>query len=93
MGHWENARNFRRNIRVLRERRRRLLTRTERVLFWAFAMAPTALTFGAVILMIKGGSKAIGIPLLLLGLLLMAMPGGLILQAKVRRRESRARRD
>jgi hypothetical protein len=88
MGTREDIRNFPRNWRRLRERERRVLTRGERIFAWSFSLLPAPLVFVAVILMLHGVSKAIGIPMILVALVMMAVPVTPILGARVRRREA-----
>lgn len=84
--------NFTRLMRRNREERGKLLTRRERMLGMTLACAPAPVVLIGLILLLSGGSRAVGIALLILGLLLMATPISPILRAKVRRREARARR-
>jgi hypothetical protein len=89
MEHWENIKNLPSNMRILRERRRRRMTRAERIVGWSLAMLPPILVFAAVLLLLDGGSRALGIGLLVLGLVMMSIPVAPILGARVRRREAR----
>lgn len=79
--------------RRLRELRREQLTQPERMLlwtvFWAAAIGPTSLIVAGVLLLLRGGPHALGIALLLLGLVVMAVPTGPLLQAWGRRRATR----
>jgi hypothetical protein len=93
VGALEDIKNFPGNVRRHREERRRLLTRGERIFGWAFSVLPPPLVLVAVLLMTHGASKAIGIGLLILSLVMAAVPASPILRARVRRREARARRD
>jgi hypothetical protein len=88
MGPLDDIWNFPRNMSRHREERRKLLTRSERIFGWAFSVLPPPLVLIAVILMVNGASKAIGIPLIILGLLMAVIPVSQILRARVRRREA-----
>jgi hypothetical protein len=81
--------NLRETMRRHREARRKLLTRGERIFGWSFSMLPPILVFIGVLLLISGGTLAVGIALLILGLLMLAVPTSPILRARVRRREGR----
>ena len=91
MGRLDDLKNFRSNLRRLREGRRRL-TRGERIFGWTLAMLPPILAFVAVLLLLSGGARGVGIGLLVLALVMMTIPISPILKARVRRREDRARR-
>lgn len=90
MGHLENIRNLPRNMRRLREVRRRRLTRGERILGWTLALGPSVLVIVAVALLLFDYARAVGVALLIVALVVMAMPVSPLLGAKVRRREARA---
>lgn len=70
--------------RRLRELRREHLTQSERILvwtvFWATAIGPTLLIVAGVLLLLDEGPHAIGIALLLLGLVVMTVPTGPLLR-------------
>ena len=82
---------FNENRRRLRQLRRERLTPAERALGWAMAVGPSLLLVAGVLLLLDGGSRVVGIALLLVALVVMAMPIGPILGARVRRREARRR--
>jgi hypothetical protein len=88
VGPRDDLRNFPRSVKRLREERRKLLTRGERIFGWAFSVLPPPLVFVAVLLMVNGVSKAIGIPLIIFGLLMAVIPVSPVLGARVRRREA-----
>jgi hypothetical protein len=92
MGYVEDVRNFRSNVRRLRERRRERLTRGERILGWSLALGPGVLVILAVVLLLSDEARALGIALLIVALVGMAVPIAPLLGAKVRRREARAGR-
>jgi hypothetical protein len=92
VGHLENIRNLPRNLRRLREVRRKRLTRGERILGWTLALGPGVLVVVAVALLLLDHARTVGIGLLVVALVLMAMPVSPLLGAKVRRREARAER-
>ena len=92
MGHLENIRNLPRNLRRLREVRRKRLTRGERILGWTLALGPGVLVVVAVALLLLDHARTVGIGLLVVALVLMAMPVSPLLGAKVRRRKARAER-
>jgi hypothetical protein len=81
---------IRSNLRRGREERRKLLTRPERVVAWAFAFLPGLLVLVGVVLLVggDGGMRVVGIVLLVLALLAMTAPISPILRARVRRREA-----
>jgi hypothetical protein len=89
-----------RRLAVFNDRRRRLrrlrrerLTWRERVFvwtaFWATSVGPPLSVLAGVLLLLHGGPHALGIALLLLGLMGMAVPTGPLLRAWGQRRESR----
>ena len=92
MGTLENIRNLPRNLRIIRERERRQLTRGERVLGWSLTLGPFVLGVVGVALLLSDEARAVGIALLVLALVAMAVPVGPLLGAKVRRREAQAGR-
>jgi hypothetical protein len=92
MGYVEDVRNFRSNVRRLRERRRERLTRGERILGWSLALGPGVLVILAVVLLLSDEARALGIALLIVALVGMAVPIAPLLGAKGRRREARAGR-
>jgi hypothetical protein len=92
MGHVENIRNFPSNVRRLRERRRKRLTRGERILGWSLALGPGVLVILAVALLLSDDARALGIALLIVALAGMAVPIAPLLGVKVRRRDARAGR-
>jgi hypothetical protein len=92
MRHAEDIRNFPSNVRRLRERRRKQLTRGERILGWSLALGPGVLVILAVALLLSDHARALGIALLIVALAGMALPIAPLLGAKVRRREARAAR-
>ena len=65
-----------------------MLTRTERVVAWILALAPSLLGGAGVVLLVAGGGveHGVGIALLILALLAMATPISPLLRARVRRR-------
>jgi hypothetical protein len=69
-----------------RDERRRLLTRGERLLAWSFAILPAPLVLAAVLVLLQR-SRAIGIALLVLAIVMTAVPISPVLSARVRRRE------
>jgi len=79
--------------RRLRELRREQLTQPELILvwtvFWATAIGPPLLIVAGVLLLLHKGPHAVGIALLLLGLVVLAVPTGPLLQAWVRQRATR----
>ena len=77
-----------------REERRILLTRGERIVGWSLAVAPSLLALGGLVLLLwaNGRGHSAGIALLVVALLLMAVPISPLLRARVRRRETQARR-
>jgi hypothetical protein len=66
------------------------LTRTERVLAWAWTVAPSLLLVGGVVLAVTspGTGRAVGIGLLLVGLIAAAVPISPVLRRRVERRFS-----
>lgn len=92
MEHLENIRNLPRNIRRLRELRRKRLTRGERILGWILALGPGVLVPVAIVLLLLDRARAVGLALLIVALVVMAAPISPLLGAKVRRREARAQR-
>ncbi|MGA2452856.1 MAG: hypothetical protein ABSG93_05000 [Solirubrobacteraceae bacterium] len=92
MGRLENIRNVPRNMRRLREVRRKRLTRGDRILGWTLALGPGVLVVIAVALLLFDHARAVGIALLIVALVVMAVPVSPLLGAKVRRREARAGR-
>jgi hypothetical protein len=90
MGHWENVKNLPSNMRRHREERRRLLTRGERIVAGAFILGPSLFTVAGIVLLLSvhGAAHAIGIALLILGLLMMTVPISPFLRTRVRRREA-----
>ena len=79
--------------RRLRELRREQLTQPERILvwavFWATAIGPSLLIVAGVLLLLRDGPHALGIALLLLGLVVTAVPTGPLLRAWGHRRATR----
>jgi hypothetical protein len=92
VGRLENIRNVPRNMRRLREVRRKRLTRGDRILGWTLALGPGVLVVIAVALLLFDHARAVGIALLIVALVVMAVPVSPLLGAKVRRREARAGR-
>jgi hypothetical protein len=92
VGQLENVKNLPRNMRLLRERRRKRLTRAERILGWTLALGPGVLVILAFALLLSDHARALGIALLIVALMGMAVPIAPLLSAKVRRRETRAGR-
>ncbi|HEY4917368.1 MAG TPA: hypothetical protein VIH92_10685 [Solirubrobacteraceae bacterium] len=92
MRHVEDIRNFPSNVRRLRERRRKRLTRGERILGWSLALGPGVLVILAVAMLLFDDARTLGIALLIVALAGMAVPIAPLLGAKVRRREARAAR-
>lgn len=64
------------------------LTRTERVVAWTLTVAPSLLLVGGVLLAVTspGTGRAVGIALLVLGLIVAAVPISPILRRRVERR-------
>lgn len=75
--------------RRLRQRRREKLTPAERAVGWAIVLGPSILVVVGVLMLIHGGSRAVGVVLLVVALIAMSVPIGPILGARVRRREAR----
>jgi hypothetical protein len=84
--------DFGSTLRRNREERRRLLKRNERFVGWTLALAPSILVVVGVLVLLNGSSRALGIGLLLVGLVVIAVPVSPLLRARVRRREARAGR-
>jgi hypothetical protein len=81
--------DLRETMRRNREARRKVLTRGERIFGWSFSALPAIFVFIAVVLLASGGTRPVGIALLILGLLMLAVPTSPILRARVRRRDER----
>ncbi len=92
MGHVENIKNLRGNLRRLREVRRKRLTRRERILGWSLALGPGVLVAVAVCLLVFDHARIVGVALLVVSLVVYSVPVGPLVRAKVRRREARAAR-
>lgn len=88
-------RHLRTVLRRNRQRRREVLTRGERIVAGTVVLTSSLLApVGVIILLIAGsGLRPVGIALLLLALIVMAIPIGPVLQARVRRRERLGGRD
>jgi hypothetical protein len=91
VGHLENIRNLPRNMRRLREIRRKRLTRGERTLGWTLALGPGVLVVIAVALLLFDQARAVGIALLIVALVVIAVPISPLLGAKARWLRSAAR--
>ncbi len=75
--------------RRLRQQRREKLTPAGRAVGWAMALGPSVLVVVGVLFLLRGGSRILGVALLVAALIAMATPIGPILGARVRRREAR----
>jgi hypothetical protein len=81
---------MRQNMRRHREERRTLLTRGERIVGWSLTFSPSVFFLGGIALLLwgGGGTRTLGITLLILALLVMAVPVSPFLRARLRRREA-----